>query len=139
MLQPIDIFGAVAVTGTNTYKSLVSRQNKRHFYAPSTTSDAAGTLSREVNVLSDIAYETALAAVLAAHPSYTPAQVEAANTGGWVAQSFLQSDVTNAGATIAMAAAASFTANMPPGPPRSRLSYTNATGSGALSCLMHVS
>jgi len=139
MLQPIDIFGGVAVSGSNTYKSLVSRQNKRHFYGPSTTGDAAGALSREVNLLSDIAYETALAAVLAAHPTYTPAQVEAANTTGWVSQSFLQSDVTNSGATIAMAAAASFTANMPPGPPRSRLSYVNSSGTGNLSCLLALS
>jgi hypothetical protein len=139
MLDSSDIFGGVAVTGTNTYKSLVSRQIKRHFYQPSTTSDAAGTLSREVNNLSDMAYGAALAVVAAAHPSYTAAQVEAANTTGWVAQSFLQSDVTNAGATIAMAAAASFTANMPPGPRRSRLSYVNSSGGGALSCPLQLS
>jgi len=135
MIDSNDIFAAVAVSSTNTYKSAVSRQpDKRHFYAPATTGDAAGTLGREINNLNEAAYGMALAAVRAAHPSYTEAQVEAANTAGWVPQSFLQSDVTNAGATIAMAAAGGFSANMPPGPRRSRLTYTNSSGTGLLSC-----
>jgi hypothetical protein len=139
MFDPTDIFGGVAVSSGNTYKSRVSRSSKRHFYQASTTGDVAGPLAREVNTLSDADYAVALAAVAAAHPSYTPAEVEAANTTGWATQSFLQSDVTNLGATLSMASAASFTANMPPGPRRSRLSFAPSGGSGTLSVLLHVS
>lgn len=139
MLDSSDIFGGIAVSNGNTYKSRVSRSAGRHFYQASTTGDVAGPLAREVNTLSEIAYNNALAAVAAAHPSYTAAEVEAANTTGWVAQSFLQSDVTNLGATLSMAAAASFTANMPPGPRRSRLSFAPSSGSGSISVYQQVS
>lgn len=138
-VEPVDIFRGIAVSSGNTYKSRVSRSSGRHFYQASTTGDVAGPLAREVNNLSETDYGAALAVVLAAHPSYTPEQVEAANTTGWATQSLLQSDVTNLGATLSMAAAASFTANMPPGPRRSRMSFAPASGSGTVSVLLQLS
>lgn len=123
-----DIFQAVAASSTNTYKSRVSdRKESRHFYNIQPTGTLTGTLGREVNDLPDEDYRAAVAAASGANDE----EKEANNTVGWVAQSFLQSDVTNASATFAINGTTSFTANMPPGPRRSRLTYTNATNTGS--------
>jgi hypothetical protein len=93
------------------------------------TSTAAGDLESEINNLDDIAYQKAVDA----------AGSEAANTSGWVKESFLMGGsgfIAGTPATavgkIAIAAANSGTVRLPPGPRRRRLTYTNASGSGAL-------
>ncbi len=138
---PKKIFDAVAVSSTTTYKSLVTADCRRRcFYTFQSTSTAAGTFTREVNQLSDGAYRVACGF----SDTDTPAQratKEATNTTGWLVQSFLQSDRTNASATAAAAAAAvaPVTVDMPPGPTRSRISYTNSSGSGAITVIVQVS
>lgn len=129
----IDIFANVATTGTNVYKSLVTRAaQNRCLYVIAPTGTLTGTLIREVNYLDDVAYEAAVAAA----SGTTRQEKEAANTTGWVTQSFLQSNVTNASANFAINGTASFIADMPKVNARTRLSFTNATNTGNMRAIL---
>lgn len=122
-----DIFANVATTGTNAYKSIVQKgSHQRSLYLIVPTGTLTGTMKRQLNYLSEEAYEVAVAAASGS----TRQEKEAANDTGWVDQSFLQSDRTNASATFAINGTATFTADMPPCKLRSRCVFTNATNTG---------
>lgn len=113
------IFDAVAVTGTNTYRSSVTtcprgEASLEYGITFESTSTAAGTLSLEVSNLGDQAYAAAVAS----------AGSEAANTTGWV-----QRDLSPS-ATIAVTAASTNTITTKRRFRRFRLKYVNASGSG---------
>jgi hypothetical protein len=127
MFDPIFVWKAQAVSSTTVYKSRVSTppRDTRLFYQVTLTgAGATGALKGQVNTLPDAEYLAAVAS----------AGSEAANDTGWVDQTFLQSDVTNASATFAMDASTLPTAvvNMPPGPYRHRLVFTNSGAAGTL-------
>lgn len=115
------IFDATAVTGVATFKSAVvtcPRGSAEFQYGVTgeSTSTAAGTLKLEVNDRGEQDYELDKAA----------AGSEAANTTGWV-----QRDLTPT-ATIAITAASTWTVAVKRRFTRFRFSYTNASGSGAI-------
>lgn len=122
MNKPVTtIYDAVAVSGTTTYKSTATRCPR----GPSTfecgvtfefTSTATGTLKLEVNNKDHQSYAQDIAA----------AGSEAANTAGWV-----QRDLSPT-ATIPITAALTGTITVKGRFVRWRLSYTNATNSGAV-------
>lgn len=120
-MKPTDpIFSAVAVSGTTTYKSTVVRAPQgvpvEYGVTFESTSTAAGTLKLEVNNKTHQDYQNDVAT----------AGSEAANTTGWV-----QRDLSPT-ATIAVTAASTNTIAVKSRFLRWRLSYTNASGSGAI-------
>jgi hypothetical protein len=121
MSKPVvAIFDAVAVSGTTTYKSAVTRAPlgtppPEYGVTFEFTSTATGTLKLEVNNRSHQDYSNDVGA-----------GTEAANTTGWV-----QRDLSPT-ATIAVTAALTGTIAVKGRFARWRLSYTNATNSGVL-------
>lgn len=123
--QPMYIWNALAISGTDTYKSLVFAPTADEAISVQefTTSTATGTLSLEGNYLPDKAYEDAVSAAAGA----TREAREAANTTGW------QQVDLDPSATITVTAAMKNTIILEqPLPRRMRFSYTNATNSGAI-------
>lgn len=122
MSKPVAaIFDAVAVSGTTTYKSAVTRAPlgtppPEYGVTFEFTSTATGTLKLEVNNKDHQTYSQ----------DVSSAGSEAANTSGWV-----QRDLSPT-ATIAITAALTGTISVKGRFARWRLSYTNATNSGVL-------
>lgn len=128
---------SASVSSTNVYKTRVIEQGRQRLYlATKLTSTATGKLRSYINNLPRAEYEAAVEAA----SGTTRAEKEAANTTGWEQESFAASDVPTgrtvaAGGEIDMDGAGvnSVNANLPPGPLRRRLTFTNATNTGALS------
>lgn len=126
--EPFKVFDAVAVSGTDSYTSKVSRTpNSGNFaYIITKTGNAAGTAKWQVNSLEEATYN---AAVSAASGS-TQEEKEAANTTGWAdADLSPTATITVTGGTDphnipVLLTGVSFH--------RSRLVYTNASGTGTL-------
>lgn len=134
-MEPVTVL-ETAVTGTNVYKTRVQEQGKRRCYFAAKMTSTTGTLRSWINNLSRADYEKAVAAAAGADR----AAKEATNVTGWELESFAASDVPTgetvaAGGEIAMTGAdatSAVNANLPPGPCRRRLEFTNATGSGTV-------
>lgn len=129
--QPHVLFDALAVSSTTTYKSKVVRGDRPLHIAVKTTGTATGTLTGECNDMPDAVYQAAVVA----------AGSEAANTAGWVPESFLQTPSggaftgaaqNTAAEKVAVSGPTTATAILPAGPRRRRLSYTNATNTGVV-------
>jgi hypothetical protein len=128
---------STAVSSTTVYKSRVVQQGRmRAYLAFKLTSTATGKLRSYINNLPEAAYQAAVAAASGS----TWADKEIANDTGWELEPFSASDIPT-GRTVATggeidvdgAGVASVNANLPPGPMRRRLTYQNATNSGAAS------
>lgn len=120
------VYNGVALSGTNTVKSSVAIAEARNTtYHISVTGTPTGTLSLEVNTLPDRDYQAAVVA----------AGSEAANTTGWI-QHDLRGGNMNPHVTTATQALSGAALNLhlyyPPGAYRTRLSYTNASGTGTI-------
>ncbi len=118
------VYNNTALSSTNTVKSSVAYSEDRYTtYQLSFTGTPTGTLSLEVNTLPDKEYQTAV----------VTAGSEAANTSGWVAHDLRAGGMNPhlSAATQALAGAAlNLFFYLPPGAYRTRLTYTNASGTG---------
>lgn len=134
-MEPVTILD-IATGGTTVYRSRVCEQGSRRCYlSVFLTSTATGNMRSQINNLPRAEYEKAVAAAAGT----TRAEKEAANTTGWRNESFTATDVPTgatvaAGGEIAMDGAGvnRIHANLPPGPLRRRLEYTNASNTGQL-------
>lgn len=110
---------AQAVSSTTTYKSGVTTCERgigEYLATFDFTSTAAGALSLEINNMDKLTYDRAVAS----------AGSEAANTSGWQPRDLSPT------ATITVTAASSHNAAVKGRMVRFRFSYTNASGSGAV-------
>ena len=115
------IWDATALSSTNTVKSAVTtcpsgRPPAEYLGTFAFTSTAVGTLKLEINNMGEQEYRQAVAT----------AGTEAANTSGWQ-----QQDLTPT-PTIAVTAASSWDVTVIGRMVRFRFSYTNSSGSGAV-------
>lgn len=123
--QPMYIWNALAISGTDTVKSLVfaPKADEDVIVSFSFTSTATGTLSFEGYTKSDKEYEDAVSATAGA----TREAREAALTTGWQ-----QHDLDPSATITVTAGLTNWIILEQPLPRRMRLSYTNATNSGTL-------
>ncbi len=132
---PRKIYDAVAVSSTTTYKSLVvSAAEHNQFISGSSTSTATAVISVEFNDMNDRDY---YAACNGADPTNPTAAEEAANTTGWkpLPVYYMVAGVMTTTGTIAQGAAGTFSVPIKKGKMRVRLSWVNATGSGAVTAM----
>ncbi len=129
---PRKIYDAVAVSSTTTYKSLVvSAAEHNQFISGESTSTATSVITVEFNDLNDRDY---IAACNPADPLNVTAAEEAANTTGWkpLPVFYMSGGAMTTTGTIAQGAAGTFGVTVKKGKMRVRLSWANATGSGAV-------
>jgi hypothetical protein len=127
--DPIDVFAAVAVSSTDTYRGRVQGAPAEGVisYAFVKTGNAAGTLKLEVNNLTDSTYDAAVNAAAGA----TRAAQEAANTTGWMDCDLSPTDtITVPAGTDPFEEPILLTSW---GFRRCRLVYTNSAGTGNIS------
>lgn len=126
--EPIDVFAAVAVSGTDVYRGRVQGAPTEGVlsYAFEKTGNATGTLKLEVNNLTDSTYDAAVNAAAGA----TRTIQEAANTTGWMDCDLSPTDTISVTSTNPFKEPILLT-NW--GFRRCRLVYTNATGTGNIS------
>lgn len=124
--DPVKIWDAVAVTGTNAYASRITHPSGHGIWmAYAKTGDAVGVVKWQVNNLEESTYLAGVSAAAGA----TQLEKEAANTVGWQDVD-LQPTATIAIPTTNPSSAdvlLTFVAGK-----RSRFVYTNASGTGTI-------